>query len=370
MKQYQIIFSILVLLLSGCGRKQDVASQPSKTPDSSIQPKAEETETTELLAPEVVEIGGGRADGNDYVYYAARVYNPNETMVMYLPRYTVSLRDAEGKVIGVDENVTKEILPQDTVTVVGMVDASRGTPTQIEMEVVCTKDRFRKEAYGIAPEVFSFHGVSLYPDGDTISLVGEVLNNSPYLIDGLAIYAVFRRENKIVYADSTFTSSCKPGNNPFELRSYMPGVTFDTVELYAYDNGTQKEEDTTYTPVESVVNENVISYSMKQNEEKTGSASGDLTEQEETTPPTNDSNFEAFKETMDSYEAFFDDYVEFMKSYNASDLSMLTKYAQLMSQYAEMMRKVDEIDTSTLTEQEYAYYIEVMARIQKKLLEL
>ena len=80
-----------------------------------------------------------------------------------------------------------------------------------------------------------------------------------------------------------------------------------------------------------------------------------------------------FVAPMDSYEAFFDEYVDFMKNYDeddVTDLGAFGKYASLMTQYADIMEKLDAIDEEELTAEEDAYYIEVMARINKKLLEV
>ena len=79
-----------------------------------------------------------------------------------------------------------------------------------------------------------------------------------------------------------------------------------------------------------------------------------------------------FKEAMDSYEAFFDEYVEFMKVYKDSDnpTAMMMEYVDYMSKYADAMEKLDEIDEDDLTTAEEAYYIDTMARINKKLLEV
>ena len=40
------------------------------------------------------------------------------------------------------------------------------------------------------------------------------------------------------------------------------------------------------------------------------------------------------------------------------------------SMIMRMMEKLDEIDEDELTKAEYAYYVDTMARIQKKLLEV
>ena len=78
-----------------------------------------------------------------------------------------------------------------------------------------------------------------------------------------------------------------------------------------------------------------------------------------------------FKATMDSYEAFFDEYIAFMKamSDDPNNTAMLLKYASMMMQYTETMEKLDAIDERTLSPADDAYYIEVMARIEVKLLQ-
>ena len=95
-------------------------------------------------------------------------------------------------------------------------------------------------------------------------------------------------------------------------------------------------------------------------------------EQEASEERSEDEISPEFKEAMDSYEAFFDEYVEFMKTYEDSDdpTSMLMDYADYMTKYADAMEKLDQIDEEELTTAEYAYYVDTMARIEKKLLEV
>lgn len=78
-----------------------------------------------------------------------------------------------------------------------------------------------------------------------------------------------------------------------------------------------------------------------------------------------------FKEAMDSYEAFFDEYVTFMNKYTESNnaASMLTDYANYITKYADTMNKMSALGDSELSTTETAYYVEVTARINKKLLE-
>ena len=74
---------------------------------------------------------------------------------------------------------------------------------------------------------------------------------------------------------------------------------------------------------------------------------------------------------MDSYEAFFDEYAEFMQKFSQSSSSteLLMDYSNYMMKYADAMDKLQKMNSENLTIEEQKYYIEVMARIEKKLLE-
>lgn len=77
-----------------------------------------------------------------------------------------------------------------------------------------------------------------------------------------------------------------------------------------------------------------------------------------------------FKEAMDEYERFFDRYAEFMESYSNGSGGSLAEYAEFMAQYSETMSKLEDIDEDSLSPADEAYYLEVMARINKRLAEV
>ena len=79
-----------------------------------------------------------------------------------------------------------------------------------------------------------------------------------------------------------------------------------------------------------------------------------------------------FKKTMDDYEAFFDHYCEVMKKYeeNPSDLELLSEMTDLLSEETAMLEQMENMDQSDMNAAELAYYLEVTARIEKKLLEV
>ena len=78
------------------------------------------------------------------------------------------------------------------------------------------------------------------------------------------------------------------------------------------------------------------------------------------------------KATMDEYEEFMNSYVEFMKKYNSSsDTSgMLLEYADVMAKYADFTTKINSYDADTMSDADAKYYLDVVNRVNAKLLEL
>lgn len=97
-------------------------------------------------------------------------------------------------------------------------------------------------------------------------------------------------------------------------------------------------------------------------------------EEPESTESTDDSGVLSpdFKKTMDDYEAWFDHYCEVMKKYeeNPSDLELLSEMTELLSEETVMLDEMEKMDQSEMNTAELAYYLEVTARIEKKLLEV
>ncbi len=79
-----------------------------------------------------------------------------------------------------------------------------------------------------------------------------------------------------------------------------------------------------------------------------------------------------FKKTMDDYEAWFDHYCDVMKRYkeDSSNLELLSEMTDLLTEETTMLEELENMDQSEMNTAELAYYIDVTARIEKKLLEV
>ena len=97
------------------------------------------------------------------------------------------------------------------------------------------------------------------------------------------------------------------------------------------------------------------------------------TEAPETEAPAKDDGQVSadFKKMMDEYVEFFDKYAEFMQKYQKSDnpMGMMMDYLQMLTDYTDAMSALEGIEKTELSSADYAYYIDAMARIEKKLLE-
>ena len=118
---------------------------------------------------------------------------------------------------------------------------------------------------------------------------------------------------------------------------------------------------------------NVISISIKAPDEISETSKPSASVETEDSSIASDGVINSdFKAAMDSYEKFMDEYVAFMKKYknNPTDLTLLTDYANYMGRYADFVEDFEKWDDEELNVAEAAYYIDVQARVSKKLLEV
>ena len=59
-----------------------------------------------------------------------------------------------------------------------------------------------------------------------------------------------------------------------------------------------------------------------------------------------------------------------MENYDSSDSSALTEYFHMLQKLADFSEKADEMDDAEMTDEDYKYYTDVMARIEKKLIDV
>ena len=153
-------------------------------------------------------------------------------------------------------------------------------------------------------------------------------------------------------------------------------------EDYSASDGFYSAKDTDgYNLYMSLHNDGYLYISADAPKDETETATEDVTATPEAEPETTEEPEETpaetdasglrtdFKEAMDSYEEFMNEYVDFMTKYSESSdvVSMATDYANYMAKYAEMSKKFDAWENEDLNDAETNYYIDVQARVLKKL---
>lgn len=130
--------------------------------------------------------------------------------------------------------------------------------------------------------------------------------------------------------------------------------------------GVKKQPVVTASPTATIPT-TVSTTEQKQTKQETPAASQKPTEEKASTGIRPE-----FKEAMDSYEAFYDEYCAFMEEYkeDSLNLSLLAKYADMIAKAAKMEEKFKAWDNGTLSNEELKYYLDVMNRIQKRLIDL
>lgn len=174
---------------------------------------------------------------------------------------------------------------------------------------------------------------------------------------------------------NAYVDSCKEKGFTYDYSSSDDSYSADNTEGYHlsldyYEDSWEYEEPHMSISIWERSEDNESDESSTDNIlSNTGTTEEKLSD-EGTTDDKSDKLSPEFKEAMDSYEAFFDEYYAFMKKFknakNPSDL--LSDYNDYVARYSEMMEKMTALKEE-LSSDELAYYLEVSARITKKLSE-
>ncbi len=75
---------------------------------------------------------------------------------------------------------------------------------------------------------------------------------------------------------------------------------------------------------------------------------------------------------MDSYEKVVNKYVDIAKKYKKSNnaIEFLSDYTDALADYNDFAEKVSKVKKGSMSSADLAYYTKVMARVNKKLLEV
>ena len=229
-----------------------------------------------------------------------------------------------------------------------------------------------------------------WPDNELVKqlpIPKSLKGRNPY--DKSVIYAVyignFSREDFNEYVNQCSNNGFNVDYSKYE-NSYNAKNSKGNVLRLSYTEGLKEmyisikedENSDSYSSKSSNTTSTQFSTNAITSQTNTNTTSTNTTSTNTTSTATQTSSTEKtglskeFKDAMDSYEAYMDEYVTFMKKYNSnsSDLSLITQYAEVMKKYTEATKDFEKWGDKDLSKEEEAYYIDVQARVTKKLLEV
>jgi hypothetical protein len=170
-----------------------------------------------------------------FVLWTAVIENPNTDFYGEFPTITITARDANGLVIGTEDQVLNELPPGGTVAF-----SSQMTATKVPATVGFSAAKTRWQRTDTKPSdypAFTSRGISVTPT-DTPSVytvTGEIVNPYGSEVDQLSVTALFRdASGKLLGGAGEFLNNLPArGSRPFEFnRYYVPG-SVSRVEIVA-----------------------------------------------------------------------------------------------------------------------------------------
>ena len=153
----------------------------------------------------------------------------------------------------------------------------------------------------------------------------------------------------------------------YDKNNYYLSISYEGFNIIRIEASVKEEETSASSHTDDTKKEDT-SNNSKAASSKTDSAKSASSKESSSKSDSGEVSAD-FKEMMDEYESFMDSYVEFMQKYKESEnpTAMMSEYSEMLKKYSEFMNKVNAVNTDELSEADYAYYVEVTARVNKKL---
>ena len=144
---------------------------------------------------------------------------------------------------------------------------------------------------------------------------------------------------------------CEYTSNTVFAVSTSPSVDFDTKSTDKKDSGKKASEDDDFDldDLDDILDDD----------------DEDDDDDEKDSSKSNGSS--SVRELLDSYEEFVDEYVDFMKKYSKDPVKYVDEYTEYLEKYEDFVKKVDDVKEDDVSSDDWAYYLEVTARVLKKI---
>lgn len=228
------------------------------------------------------------------------------------------------------------------------------------------EDYFAIDIYKVSEEDFNHYIDSCKESGFTVDYQRLDDHYSADNDDGYSLTLGYDAEEKIMDISIDAPLELNPDEDMEEARNTNTSEDEERQGADAADEADAESDQGDESDDQN--NEAAESADDAQNEEEAEDGSG-----EEDAQQSSDGVTPEFKQFMDEYEEFMNRYVDFLNTYNSDPgnaVAMLDDYTKIMSEYADYVQAVEKYDKEQMTPADAAYYVEVTARVSKKLLEI
>lgn len=177
------------------------------------------------------------SDDTAYVHFCAMINNPNQDLVAEFPKVNVTVRNGDGSILATEEQVGSLIMPNDTITLCGMMSVPMNDITddaQITFDAGYSELKKSSSMFTNAKTTdFEISNVS-ERNSDETYITGEITNKYSEDIDSVNLALVLRKDGEIVFVENTFLDDLKTGKAiPFQFQFYNELPEHDTIEVSA-----------------------------------------------------------------------------------------------------------------------------------------
>lgn len=171
-----------------------------------------------------------------YVRYVGIVHNPNENQCADFPKVIATIKNKDGVVIATGEVTIAEILPGESVPIVGEISLDRSNiddGTTIQYQVSCSRySKYTPTTSDVHTADFQTSNIAQITSNGLNVLTGEVTNNSGHNYGFLQLVLIMRNQGKIVYvATDTLNNLESNQTRAFAFKRYQDWPEHDSVEV-------------------------------------------------------------------------------------------------------------------------------------------
>lgn len=213
------------------------------TAEAEIAEEVEEIEEAERPQPLMIVDSGYYVKptyaGADLVYmrYCGMIYNPNETLAASYPKITVTISNPDGTVIATDSHTGSDVMPGDTVTLIGMMSLPIGLITdETVSNMKVSVDDYASASLKQLPRTteLEISHVTEQAGKSQSFVTGTITNLTANAVDSVNLSMVMRKDGKIVFMENTYMDDLLPGEETaFQFDRYSAWPKHDTIEISA-----------------------------------------------------------------------------------------------------------------------------------------